>query len=43
MVRDLLNTLGALFATQVELNDDNSLSLRWQVSERIPKEDQRAI
>jgi poly-gamma-glutamate synthesis protein (capsule biosynthesis protein) len=29
---DLLNTLGAPFSTQVELNEDNSMTLRWQSS-----------
>jgi poly-gamma-glutamate capsule biosynthesis protein CapA/YwtB (metallophosphatase superfamily) len=40
---ELLNTLGAPFATQVELNDDNSMTVRWQRSERMPKEDRREV
>jgi len=35
---DLLNTLGAPFATRLELNDDNSMTLEWQRFEPIPAE-----
>lgn len=38
---DLLNSLGAPFAAQAELNDDNSMTVRWQRSERMPKDDRR--